>query len=398
MTAANQPPTVPGAPALAAGSTTPNRGVFTLTWAASTDPQGDPIIYRLEHKDANDTDYSVVAPALTSATYNLPTGSPEAEGTWTYRVLASDGSLTSILSAASAAIKIDRTPPSAPTASVPPPTYAGNGGWYNDSVTVTFGGSQDPPLADGSPGSGVASVTPPVTRSTSGTHQVSGTASDAAGNASAPTTLSVQVDATTPAVTLTCPLPVVLGSTSSASWNAADGESGLATPASGALALDTSTVGQDKTATLAAGAARDQVGHMSAAATCTYDVVYASSGSYQGQPTRTALQPINSDGSSVFKQGSTIKVQFRVLDATGASVKTPVVSEFKLIQVIDGTVTTELTEPADSTTPFNEFRWDEASQQWVFNLSTKNLVAGKTYVYHITLNDGTFIEFRFGLR
>ena len=33
-----------------------------------------------------------------------------------------------------------------------------------------------------------------------------------------------------------------------------------------------------------------------------------------------------------------------------------------------------------------------------FNINTKDLVKNKTYVYLITLNDTTTIEFRFGLK
>ena len=56
----NTAPTTPGMPALAAGSNTPNAGVFGLVWTASTDAQNDPITYRLEHKDANDFSFSLV--------------------------------------------------------------------------------------------------------------------------------------------------------------------------------------------------------------------------------------------------------------------------------------------------------------------------------------------------
>jgi hypothetical protein len=31
-------------------------------------------------------------------------------------------------------------------------------------------------------------------------------------------------------------------------------------------------------------------------------------------------------------------------------------------------------------------------------MNTKSLSAGKTYQYRVTLNDGTFIDFRFGLK
>jgi len=32
------------------------------------------------------------------------------------------------------------------------------------------------------------------------------------------------------------------------------------------------------------------------------------------------------------------------------------------------------------------------------DVSTKNLTANKTYYYHITLNDGSTIEFHYGLK
>jgi hypothetical protein len=38
------------------------------------------------------------------------------------------------------------------------------------------------------------------------------------------------------------------------------------------------------------------------------------------------------------------------------------------------------------------------SQQWIFNITSGNLTAGNTYVYAITLNDGTIINFQYGLR
>jgi len=118
--------------------------------------------------------------------------------------------------------------------------------------------------------------------------------------------------------------------------------------------------------------------------------------SYLGAPSRTALQPINADGSSVFKQGSTVPVKFRVCDAKGNSIGTPgVVASFQQIQTINGTEST-VNEPVDSTTPNTEFRW--SGDQWVFNMNTKTLTAGKTYTYRVTLNDGTSFDFKFGLK
>ena len=51
-----------------------------------------------------------------------------------------------------------------------------------------------------------------------------------------------------------------------------------------------------------------------------------------------------------------------------------------------------------STTPDTAFRWDPTDKQWIFNINTKDLVKNKTYVYLITLNDTSTIEFRFGLK
>ena len=126
---------------------------------------------------------------------------------------------------------------------------------------------------------------------------------------------------------------------------------------------------------------------------------YTNGGTCQGAPGHAILQPINADGTSVFKQGSTVPAKFRVCNTASVSVGSPgVVSAFNLLQVVAGTVVQTVNEPVLSTTPDSTFRWDSTAQQWVFNISTKNLAAGKTYFYRITLNDATLIEFRFGLR
>jgi hypothetical protein len=93
--------------------------------------------------------------------------------------------------AQTAHVKIDK---SAPTIghSFAPLSYA-DGAWTNQDVTVTFA------CADS--GSGVASCTAPVTRSTEGAaQQVTGTATDNAGN-SAPDTATVSIDKTAPVIT-----------------------------------------------------------------------------------------------------------------------------------------------------------------------------------------------------
>ncbi len=131
----------------------------------------------------------------------------------------------------------------------------------------------------------------------------------------------------------------------------------------------------------------------------TLAVIYASAGMCNGDAGHQILQPINNDGTSVFKQGSTVPAKFRVCDANGNSIGTPgVVSSFRLVKTVAGTVVSYVDEAVVSTTPDTAFRWDPTSQQWIFNINTKPLSAGNTYYYDITLNDGTHILFLFGLR
>ena len=89
---------------------------------------------------------------------------------------------------ASVTLNTDTTPPGI-TATVSPPPNAN--GWNNTNVTVTFQATDS--------GSGVASVTQPVTFTSEGTSQVTGTATDRAGNtASLP--VIVKIDKTPPFV------------------------------------------------------------------------------------------------------------------------------------------------------------------------------------------------------
>jgi len=128
-------------------------------------------------------------------------------------------------------------------------------------------------------------------------------------------------------------------------------------------------------------------------------ITYALAGGFcLGDAVHAILQPVNADGTSVFKQGSTVPAKFRVCDYYGVSVGTPgVVSSFRLIQIAAGTVTS-VDESVDSTTPDISFRWDPTAQQWIFNMNTKSASANATYYYRIGLNDSTNIDFHFGLK
>ena len=258
-----RPPTAPGAPE---ASIAPNAGVFTVGWSPSLDPEGDRVSYVLEHRDSDDAGWSPVASGIRGTTFSFVGGRLERQGTYTYRVRASDGRAAGAWSPESAGVVVDRTDPAAPVAAFD--RAAAWDGWYRDAVVVTFGGAGDPPLLDGSPGSGVdpASV---VARSfaTTGTHTASATVRDRAGNASRPGPATVKVDASPPVAELSCPAAVRAGSAAAASWTTSDEGAGLAGPAAGELPLDTSRAGTFTTSV----EVRDRVGH-AVAATCEYVV------------------------------------------------------------------------------------------------------------------------------
>jgi len=73
------------------------------------------------------------------------------------------------------------------------------------------------------------------------------------------------------------------------------------------------------------------------------------------------------------------------------------VTGMSMTGMVKGTTST-VNETIISTTPDTTFRWDPSGQQWIFNLSTKNLPSNATFKYVITLNDNTTIQFQFGLK
>lgn len=376
---------VPGAPALSGTSATPNTGIFSLGWLASANPDAYPsLLYTLQHRDANDSDWSDVDGSIAGPSYSF--GS-EGEGTWTYRVKAHDGDLETAYSGASDPVKVDLSAPAAPTLSPDRGAdYAGGGGWYADGVTVSASDNGDPDLQDGSAGSGVdaGSIQPAATYTTSGSHETTATVKDAVGNESDQASLTVQVDATDPSLAVTCPSAVLLGASGFlATVSASDGQSGLVSDPSGTVAIDTSSVGPKTVARAVA----DHVGH-SATNSCTTQVQYMYSG---------VQQPINPDGSSIFKLGSTVPVKFALTNAATSAVGSAVasLSVAKISSNVEGTFV-EAMSTSNATTG-SLFRYDASAQQYIFNLATKGLTTG-TYSLKVTLDDGTTYTTHISLR
>ena len=138
-------------------------------------------------------------------------------------------------------------------------------------MKVGFTANGDPALSDGSPGSGVnpSSVSGPQTVSASGAHVVCGTVADNAGNISASGCVTVQVDASSPNVEITCPATVQLDESGvEATVTASDGYSGLASDPSGKVPIATNAVG----AVVTTRTAVDNVGHTTTKS-CTTQVL-----------------------------------------------------------------------------------------------------------------------------
>src|SRR5213076_2476585 len=115
-------------------------------------------------------------------------------------------------------------------------------------------------------------------------------------------------------------------------------------------------------------------GNTSGSATITigYGICSASVG-----PGGVILQPINSDGTSVYqrKSGSTIPVKFTVCDAFGKPISNPAAvftgtgGALTMLSEVRGTITS-VNENATTDVPDVAFRW--TGSQWIFNMATTN--------------------------
>jgi hypothetical protein len=114
------------------------------------------------------------------------------------------------------------------------------------------------------------------------------------------------------------------------------------------------------------------------------------------------LQPINSDGTSVFarKGGSTLPVKFRVCDASGNPISNPAAvfagtgGSLTMLSAVRGTVDV-VNEPGVMEIPDAGFRF--SGNLWIFNMATSNLAQGTTYTFRINLASGS-IPFRVGVK
>lgn len=194
--------------------------------------------------------------------------------------------------------------------------------------------------------------------------------------------LEIDVDTTPPTITITGitdgeaiklneKTPVVVTWTASDEMSGVDSATGDITSGT---ALDVSKVGSHTLTFTAV----DKVGN-AITKSITYYVQYDYSG---------LLAPVSSDGSSTFKLGSTVPVKFQLKDANGIFV-TDAVANLYVAQVMDNEVGPgKAAVSTSAASSGNTFRYDSTSNQYIFNLNTKDLTAG-TIQIRIDLGDGT---------
>jgi hypothetical protein len=113
-------------------------------------------------------------------------------------------------------------------------------------------------------------------------------------------------------------------------------------------------------------------------------------------PWSDVLQPINRDGSSVFKLGSTVPVKFQLGGASAQITDLPARLSFRHMSGATPDAVSEAVSTSSATSG-NLFRWDATARQYIFNLNTKGMSKG-TYELRIDLGDGLNHTVNIGLR
>ena len=112
------------------------------------------------------------------------------------------------------------------------------------------------------------------------------------------------------------------------------------------------------------------------------DVVPSVSGYFGG-----FRQPINSDGSSIFKLKRTVPVKFQLQETEGAFITDAVVT-FSYIKISNGVIGTQTEAITDVEATIGDlFRYDPSDNQYIYNWKTKGLTTG-TYELIATFEDG----------
>jgi hypothetical protein len=111
------------------------------------------------------------------------------------------------------------------------------------------------------------------------------------------------------------------------------------------------------------------------------------------------LAPVLADGSGIYQYGRTIPFKFRLTDCAGAAVTTAVAT-IEVIPYSDqivGTVPTDLPANLKASNGI-QYMYDTKGSQYMYNLGTKNLTAGRSYIVRTRISDGSVHDVIISLR
>jgi hypothetical protein len=286
-------------------------------------------------------------------------------------------------------ISIDKTPPATPTVQADrAPDFAGGGGWYRDTVTVTFKPNGDPAGANGTPGSGIdpATVPAPATFTTDGSHTVSSFVRDLVGNESPMASLTVQVDSTAPALTATYRNADGSAYTPGTWKNQAvtvtfacsDSGSGVASFSAPA------TVSADGAAQSVEGSCTDNVGHTTTKSFGGIQIDTTAPEAYLAfDPGTDAVELFGTDSGSGVPSGSVSPVSvsgheltYKIVDAAGNSLVVVLEQTGKAKDVQIQVVSLSYDGDAAVTAPKNDLEWSWTLAKGALSTLTQDLRVG----------------------
>jgi hypothetical protein len=116
-------------------------------------------------------------------------------------------------------------------------------------------------------------------------------------------------------------------------------------------------------------------------------------------------QPINdtvyypTQSMSVFKGGGTVPVKFQLKNMSGTPVQSQTLPLWLTPQKgASMSAAVDESTYSDPATSGTTFKWDAASQQYIYNWSTKGLATGYWYRIYVKLEDGTMQSVVVGIR
>lgn len=265
-------------------------------------------------------------------------------------------------------ISYEQTDSTAPTASPTQSPAANAAGWNNSDVTVSWN------WADEAGGTGLdpANCTTSTTSSGEGVLTLSATCQDLAGNTNS-ATYTVMVDKTAPTLNpVVSPNPVPVGGTATASSNASDALSGIASQNCGTV--DTSTPGIKTVVCTAI----DNAGN-TATANATYQVIYNFAGFFSPVDNLPTINTV--------KAGQAIPVKFSLGGDQGLAIFAVGYPKVQQIACEGGAPSDAIEETVSS--GGSGLQYDPATQIYTYVWKTQKAWAGTCRQLIVKLDNGT---------